>query len=102
MELRAQASSALSCIGAALSLILMASVACGGGSIPKGLHVDPEASKLAGMDLPEGTGEPLLYRHEEVTMTLPPGWVEKPRGRNFEDEVIGWFQHKPSGCLMYL
>jgi len=42
---------------------------------------------------PKATG-PTPWQSELVSLTLPPGWEEKPRPRGFEKEVKGWFQNE--------
>lgn len=38
---------------------------------------------------------PTLWKHEWVSLALPPGWKEKPKLQSFEKEVIGWFEYEP-------
>lgn len=48
--------------------------------------------ELVAADVEELTGgEPLAFRHERLSLDLPAGWNEKQRGRDFEEEVVGWF-----------
>lgn len=39
--------------------------------------------------------EPTAWKTELVSLSLPPGWVEKPKPRGMEKEVKGWFMHDP-------
>ncbi|RJQ78990.1 MAG: hypothetical protein C4519_11625 [Desulfobacteraceae bacterium] len=41
---------------------------------------------------------PTAWQHEFVRLNLPPGWKEKPKLQNFEEEVIGWFEYEPLGA----
>ena len=47
-------------------------------------------------------GGPATWHSELVTLTLPPGWEEKPMPRGFEKEVKGWFQNEelPGSSMM--
>jgi hypothetical protein len=47
-------------------------------------------------------GGPVIWRSDLVTLTLPPGWEEKPMPRGFEKEVKGWFQNEelPGSSMM--
>lgn len=38
-------------------------------------------------------GTPTEWKCDTVSLTLPPGWVEKPKPRGFEKEVKGWFMN---------
>jgi hypothetical protein len=38
---------------------------------------------------------PTDWKGESVSLTLPPGWLEKPRPRGLEKEVQGWFMYDP-------
>ncbi len=38
-------------------------------------------------------GTPTEWKCDTVSLTLPPGWVEKPMPRGFEKEAKGWFMN---------
>ena len=38
-------------------------------------------------------GTPTEWKSDTVSLTLPPGWVEKPMPRGFEKEAKGWFMN---------
>jgi hypothetical protein len=45
---------------------------------------------------------PTAWTSDLVSLTLPPGWEEKPMPRGFEKEVKGWFQNEnlPGSSMM--
>jgi len=47
-------------------------------------------------------GSPTPWKSDLVSLTLPPGWSEKPKPRGFEKEVKGWFMNDnlPGATLM--
>jgi hypothetical protein len=38
---------------------------------------------------------PTAWEGESISLTLPPGWIDKPLPRGFEKEVQGWFLYDP-------
>jgi hypothetical protein len=58
--------------------------------------------KNAVVSAPAATGSPTPWKSDLVALTLPPGWVEKPKPRGFEKEVKGWFMsdNLPGATLM--
>jgi hypothetical protein len=51
---------------------------------------------VAGAATPSGTaGESTAWKSDLVSLTLPPGWGEKPKPRGLEKEVKGWFMYDP-------
>lgn len=46
---------------------------------------------------------PTPWKGDRIGLTLPPGWVERPMPRNFEEQVKGWFVFLPiEGVTFYV
>ena len=53
------------------------------------------AKAIAGTGAVAPSGESMAWKTELVSLTLPPGWAEKPKPRGMEKEVKGWFMYDP-------
>ncbi len=54
-----------------------------------------DVKAVAGAATTAPAGEPMAWRTELVSLSLPPGWVEKPKPRGVEKEVKGLFMYDP-------
>ena len=65
----------------------------------KEVEFDPET--VVAVNEPVSS-EPIIFKHDGMTITFPPGWSVTPKGRNDSEDIIGKFDNKSiySGCFI--